>query len=122
MTSANTFPLELVLTAEGFVPELPAGASSEEARALLAEWENDRWAALYHLGLQERPAGLSQSALYLYTVAEGFSGPSPSPSGRNTLTAPGWNRPSGSLTWSLPRRWASTAAQPPSIWPNRAST
>ena len=72
MTPANTFPLELVLTAEGFIPELSAGTSSEEDRALLAEWKKDRWAALYHLGLQERPAGLSQPALYLYTVAEGF--------------------------------------------------
>jgi len=72
MTTANNFPLELVLTAEGFVPELSAGADAEENRALLAEWKKDRWAALYHLGLRERPAGLSQSALYLYTVAEGF--------------------------------------------------
>ena len=72
MTPANTFPLELVLTAEGFLPELSAGASSEKDRALLAEWKNDRWAALYRLGLQERPPGLSQSALYLYTVAECF--------------------------------------------------
>lgn len=68
----HAFPLELVLTAEGFIPELPAGAPSEEDRALLAEWKKDRWAALYRLGLQERPAGASQSVLYLYTVAEGF--------------------------------------------------
>lgn len=72
MTPAKHYPLEFVLTAEGFVPELAAGAAAEEDRTLLAEWKKDRWAALYHLGLGERPAGLSQSGLYLYTVAEGF--------------------------------------------------
>ena len=73
MTSVNhAFPLELVLAPEGFIPELSTQVPSEGDRALLAEWKNDRWAALYHLGLRERPAGLSQSALYLYTVAEGF--------------------------------------------------
>lgn len=66
------FPLELVLTAEGFVPELSAQMPEEEDRKLLAEWKSDRWAALYHLGLKERPAGLSPSSMYLYIVAEGF--------------------------------------------------
>ncbi len=68
----NDFPLELVLTEEGFIPELSRQQPSEEDRALLARWKAGRWAELYHLGAGERPAGLSQSALYLYTVAEAF--------------------------------------------------
>lgn len=68
----RAFQLEFVLTAEGFVPEVPALASKEESRTLPAEWKSDRWAALYHLGLEERPSELSPSGLYLYTVAESF--------------------------------------------------
>jgi len=68
----NDFPLELVLAAEGFIPELSPQQPTEEERALLARWKDDRWAELYHLGMGERPAGLTQSALYLYTVAEAF--------------------------------------------------
>ena len=68
----NIFPLEFVLTADGFTPELSRRQSSEEDHALLAKWKDDRWTALYHLGLGDRPEGLSQSALYLYTVSETF--------------------------------------------------
>jgi len=68
----NDFPLELILTAEGFIPEMSRQQPTEEDCALLARWKNDRWAELYHLGMGERPVGLSQSALYLYTVAEVF--------------------------------------------------
>jgi len=68
----NDFPLELVLTADGFLPELSRQQPSEEDRALFARWKEDRWAELYHLGLGERPAGLSQTAIYLYAVAEAF--------------------------------------------------
>ena len=68
----NSFPLTFVLTAEGFIPELPWRQSTEAEDALLAEWKADRWTALYHLGLGERPEGLSPSALYLYTVSEAF--------------------------------------------------
>jgi len=67
----NSFPLELTLTADGFIPEL-SRQPGEEERALLARWKADRWAELYHLGLGERPAGLSQPGLYLYAVAEAF--------------------------------------------------
>lgn len=66
------FPLDLVLTAEGFLPELSPQRSTEESRALLEQWKTDRWAALYHLGLGERPEGLSQTALYLCSVADAF--------------------------------------------------
>jgi len=68
----NSFPIELVLTAEGFIPELSRQQPSEEDRVLLARWKDDRWAELYHLGMGDRPAGLSQTALYLCTVAEAF--------------------------------------------------
>ncbi len=68
----NAFPLELVLAEEGFIPELSRQQSTEEDRALLARWKDDRWAALYHLGMGERPEGLSQPALYLYAVTEAF--------------------------------------------------
>lgn len=70
--SEHNFPLELVLAADGFIPELPGGRRTEEGEALLERWKTDRYAALYHLGLRERPEGLSPSALYLYTAAEAF--------------------------------------------------
>jgi len=66
----NDFPLELVLTAEGFIPELSQPLEKEQLP--FPEWKTDRWAALYHFGLGERPEGLSPSALYLYTVTEAF--------------------------------------------------
>ena len=69
-TERRTFPLELVLTPEGFFPELRQ--PTEEGRALLERWRADRWAALYRLGVEERPEGLSPSALYLVTAAESF--------------------------------------------------
>lgn len=72
MRSKTSFPLELVLTPDGFVPELLEEPHSAEAEDLLSRWKENRWAALYHLGLRERPEGLSPSALYLYTAAEAF--------------------------------------------------
>lgn len=63
MTPANTFPLELVLTPEGFVPELSAGASSVDSWALLAQWKKDRWAALYKVG-----ARLDQGPSLFFTL------------------------------------------------------
>ena len=38
----NSFPLTFVLTAEGFIPELPWRQSTEAEDALLAEWKADR--------------------------------------------------------------------------------
>lgn len=73
MTEKTGFPLELVLTADGFLPELPGSQHTEEEEALLARWKENRCRALYHLGLRECPEGLSPSALYLYTVAEAFA-------------------------------------------------
>lgn len=72
MTEKNSFPLEFVLMPDGFVPELLNDSYLEEGKALLARWKENRYEALYHLGLRERPEGLSPSALFLYTVAEAF--------------------------------------------------
>ena len=72
MPEKITFPLELVLTPDGFVPELPGSRHTEEGEALLARWKENRCKELYHLGQRERPEGLSPSVLYLYTVAEAF--------------------------------------------------
>lgn len=72
MPETITFPLELVLTPDGFVPELPGSRHTEEGEALLARWKENRCKELYHLGQRERPEGLSPSVLYLYTVAEAF--------------------------------------------------
>ena len=68
----NGFPLELVLTADGFTPEPLFEQSAEEDNTLLAQFRVDRYEALYRLGLGERPEGMSPSAQYLYTVAEEF--------------------------------------------------
>jgi len=68
----HDFPLELVLTAEGFIPELSQQQPTAEDCALFAQWKEDRWAQLYHLGMGERPSGLSPSALYLDMVVEAF--------------------------------------------------
>ena len=42
MPETITFPLELVLTPDGFVPELPGGRHTEEGEALLARWKENR--------------------------------------------------------------------------------
>lgn len=68
----KAFPLVFILTADGFIPELSEQQTTEENFALLDRWKADRWAELYHWGIGERPAGLSPSALYLYSVAEAF--------------------------------------------------
>ena len=65
------FPLELILTPDGFIPE-PLFEQPPEDNALLAQFRTDRYEALYRLGLGERPEGMSLSAQYLYTVAEAF--------------------------------------------------
>ena len=70
--SYKIFPLELVLTEDGFTPEAPRAKSAGDARALLEAWKEDRWAALYNLGLGERPEEMTPSALYLFTVTEAF--------------------------------------------------
>lgn len=67
----SKFPLELVLTEEGFIPE-PLYEQPLEENTLLAQFKADRYAALYRLGLGERSEGMSLSAQYLYTVAETF--------------------------------------------------
>lgn len=72
VTEKIGFPLEFVLTPDGFVPELLNSQHSKEDEALLARWKENRYSSLYHLGLRERPEGLSPSALYLYTAAEAF--------------------------------------------------
>ena len=63
------FPLELILTPDGFTPE-PLQSFGENT--LLAQFRADRYEALYQMGLGERPEGMSLSAQYLYTVAEAF--------------------------------------------------
>ena len=68
----SEFPLELILTADGFTPEPLLEQPAGEENTLLAQFKADRWEALYRLGLGERPEGLSPSAQYLYTVAEAF--------------------------------------------------
>ena len=67
----SEFPLELILTPDGFTPELLSEQPLEE-NTLLAQFKADRYEALYRLGLGERPEGLSLSAQYLYTVVEAF--------------------------------------------------
>ena len=42
MPEKITFPLELVLTPDGFVPELPGSRHTEEGEALLARWKENR--------------------------------------------------------------------------------
>ena len=67
----SEFPLELILTPDGFTPE-PLFEQSLEENTLLAQFRADRWEALYRLGLGERPESMSLSAQYLHTVAEAF--------------------------------------------------
>ena len=59
MPEKITFPLELVLTPDGFVPELPGSRHTEDGEALLARWKENRCKELFHLGQRERPEGLS---------------------------------------------------------------
>lgn len=61
----SEFPLELILTEDGFTPE-PLFEQPLEENTLLAQFMADRHEALYRLGLGERSEGLSLlSARYL---------------------------------------------------------
>ena len=68
------FPLELVLTADGFTPE-PLFEQPLEDNTLLAQFKADRWGALYRMGLGTRPEGLSLSAQYRIPPRKHFSAP-----------------------------------------------
>jgi len=45
---------------------------SDADQALRKRFESDRWAALYHWGITERPKGLSASAAFLYLLSDTF--------------------------------------------------
>ena len=71
MNRTSEFPLELILTEDGFTPE-PLFEQPSEENTLLAQFKADRWEALYRLGLGARPEGMSLSAQYLHSIAETF--------------------------------------------------
>ena len=61
--SAETLPLKFVFTEDGFSRDFQ-GRLSEADQDLRAQFEADRWTALYHMGLAARREELSPSAAF----------------------------------------------------------
>ena len=69
--SAETLPLKFVFTEDGFSRDFQ-GRLSEADQDLRAQFEADRWTALYHMGLAVRREELSPSAAFLYQLSAAF--------------------------------------------------
>ncbi|MGN1015374.1 MAG: DEAD/DEAH box helicase [Faecousia sp.] len=65
-------PLQFRFTPDGFCPDTRREALSEEDRALLEQFEADRYRALYHLGLGDKRADRSPSGAFLYLLSDTF--------------------------------------------------
>ncbi len=65
-------PLRFLFTEEGFCPEGRPELLSLADQKLLEHFEQDRYGALYHMGLAEKSPDLSPSAVFLYQVSDAF--------------------------------------------------
>ena len=71
-TAALYQPLSFRFTEDGFFPDVRWEQVSPADRKVLAEFEADRFLALYHLGLRERQKDFDASAQFLYLLSDAF--------------------------------------------------
>lgn len=71
MVDKWTGALQFIFTEDGFYCD-SQGSLSDMEQALRSQFEVDRWAALYHWGITERPGKLSASAAFLYLLSDTF--------------------------------------------------
>jgi len=71
VTETTKNRLQFIFTADGFYCDTQERLSDAN-RALQAQFEEDRWTALYRLGLTERPEQAGPSAVFLYLLSDAF--------------------------------------------------
>ena len=65
-------PLSFRFTEDGFFPDVRREQVSPADGRVLAEFEQDRFLALYHLGLRQRQKDWDASAQFLYLLSDAF--------------------------------------------------
>ena len=71
MTETTHSRLQFIFTVDGFYCDTQERLSNAD-QALQTQFEEDRWAALYRLGLSERPEQAGPSAAFLYLLSDAF--------------------------------------------------
>ncbi|MCI9358774.1 MAG: DEAD/DEAH box helicase [Lachnospiraceae bacterium] len=72
MKKSNSETLQFIFLPEGFCLDIPDSASATKTRKKQSPFEKDRYAALYQMGLEDKPDNLSVSASFLYLMADTF--------------------------------------------------
>ena len=70
--SQGVISLQFLFTEEGFCPDGRPEMLSSADQKLLEHFEQDRYGALYHMGLAEKSPDFSPSAVFLYQVSDAF--------------------------------------------------
>ncbi len=70
--SQGVISLQFLFTEEGFCPDGRPELLSSADQKLLEHFEQDRYGALYHMGLAEKSPDFSPSAVFLYQVSDAF--------------------------------------------------
>ena len=70
--SQGVISLQFLFTEEGFCPDGRPEMLSSADQMLLEHFEQDRYGALYHMGLAEKSPDFSPSAVFLYQVSDAF--------------------------------------------------
>lgn len=68
----NTVPLQFLFTADGFYPDGRPEQLSSADQKRLEQFEQDRYGALYQMGLGEKASDFSPSCAFLYQVSDAF--------------------------------------------------
>ena len=71
-SSQGVISLQFLFTEEGFCPDGHPELLSSADQKLLEHFEQDRYGALYHMGLAEKSPDFSPSAVFLYQVSDAF--------------------------------------------------
>lgn len=68
----NTVPLQFLFTADSFYPDSRPEQLSPADQKRLEHFEQDRYGALYQMGLEEKASDFSPSSAFLYQVSDAF--------------------------------------------------
>lgn len=68
----NTVPLQFLFTADSFYPDSRSVQLSPADQKRLEHFEQDRYGALYQMGLEEKASDFSPSSAFLYQVSDAF--------------------------------------------------
>ena len=72
MKKSENSSLRFIFHPKGFRLDIPEEGPKATKTDLYKRFEKDRYAALYQMGLEERPEGLDPSAAFLYLVSDAF--------------------------------------------------